>query len=147
MPPDERAKAAVKPRRAPGSSPAPAPGAAPAPASASPPTPYASGHEHIADRLARHDLLLKREIARGQRRKPTDILGFAAITEQEVQSQLRAADSETTTPSADLQTLQNATGDRAVDRYLMSALGALLVGGIVLVFRGVAPPNNRSSES
>jgi hypothetical protein len=52
---------------------------------AAPWPPYSSGHEHIADLLARHDWLLKREIARGQARKPADILGFAAITEQEVQ--------------------------------------------------------------
>lgn len=47
--------------------------------------PYATSREHLADLLARHDWLLKRQIARGQARKPGDILGFAAITEQEVQ--------------------------------------------------------------
>jgi hypothetical protein len=54
--------------------------------------PYSSGHEHIADLLTRHDWLLKREIARGQARKPADILGFAAITEQEVQRLLTTPD-------------------------------------------------------
>lgn len=41
------------------------------------------------------------------------------------------------------------TADRAwiYGSYLMSALGALLGGGIVFVFRGVAPPHNRSSGS
>ena len=53
--------------------------------------PYANGHEHIVDLLTRHDWLLKREIARGQARKPADILGFAAITEQEVQHLLKGS--------------------------------------------------------
>ena len=47
--------------------------------------PYLAAHEHLADLLRRHDLLLKRLVARGQARKPADILGFAAISEPEVQ--------------------------------------------------------------
>src|SRR5262245_42463876 len=46
---------------------------------------YGAPHEHLADLLARHDWLLRRQIARGQARKPADILGFAAISEAEVQ--------------------------------------------------------------
>jgi ATPase family associated with various cellular activities (AAA) len=47
--------------------------------------PYGAAHEHLADLLVRHDWLLKRQIARSQVRKPADILGFAAISEAEVQ--------------------------------------------------------------
>ncbi len=48
-------------------------------------TPYGTAHEHLADLLLRHDWLLKRQIARGHAHKPADVLGFAAISEQEVQ--------------------------------------------------------------
>lgn len=47
--------------------------------------PYGASNEHLADLLLRHDWLLKRLITRGQARKPADILGFAAISEDEVQ--------------------------------------------------------------
>lgn len=47
--------------------------------------PYGASHEHLADLLLRHDWRLKRQITRGQARKPADILGFAAISEDEVQ--------------------------------------------------------------
>jgi hypothetical protein len=49
---------------------------------------YGSAQEHLADLLLRHDLLLKRQIARSGPRKPEDILGFAAISQQEVERQL-----------------------------------------------------------
>lgn len=52
--------------------------------------PYISSHEHLADLLSRHDWLLKRLIARGRTRKPADVLGFAAISEPEVQRLLDA---------------------------------------------------------
>ena len=58
--------------------------------------PYAAPHEHLADLLLRHDWLLKRQIARGQARKPADILGFAAISEQEVQRLLDGLTPEST---------------------------------------------------
>ena len=47
--------------------------------------PYGGPDEHLSDLLLRHDWLLKRQMARGQVRKPADILGFAAISEHEVQ--------------------------------------------------------------
>src|SRR5262249_55729176 len=46
--------------------------------------PYDRPYEHLADLLARHDWLLRRELGRGHRREPTDVLGFAAITDDEV---------------------------------------------------------------
>jgi adenylate kinase family enzyme len=52
--------------------------------------PYSTPHEHVSDLLRRHDWLLKRQIARGVARKPTDILGFAAISEDDVQRLLDA---------------------------------------------------------
>jgi ATPase family associated with various cellular activities (AAA) len=54
--------------------------------------PYDGPHEHLADLLARHDWLLRREFARGHPRKPTDVLGFAAITEDEVDFLLNRID-------------------------------------------------------
>jgi hypothetical protein len=47
--------------------------------------PYGGPDEHLSDLLLRHDWLLKRQMARGHARKPADILGFAAISEHEVQ--------------------------------------------------------------
>jgi adenylate kinase family enzyme len=47
--------------------------------------PYGGPDEHLSDLLLRHDWLLKRQMARSQVRKPADILGFAAISEHEVQ--------------------------------------------------------------
>jgi hypothetical protein len=70
--------------------------------------PYPSGHEHLADLLARHDWLLRRELARGQARKPADILGFAAITEQEVQRLLSVSVEESAAVSADLDAIERA---------------------------------------
>ena len=52
--------------------------------------PYLAPHEHIHVLLRRHDLRLKRLIARAQLRKPGDILGFAAISEDEVSALLDA---------------------------------------------------------
>jgi hypothetical protein len=46
--------------------------------------PYSDPHEHLADLLARHDWLLRRELARGHPRKAVDVLGFTAITDDEV---------------------------------------------------------------
>jgi hypothetical protein len=63
--------------------------------------PYRAAHAYIADLLIRHDLLLRREIALGHARKPADILGFAAITAQEVERLLStrpAAGTESTPP-------------------------------------------------
>jgi Winged helix domain, variant/ATPase family associated with various cellular activities (AAA) len=58
--------------------------------------PYEAPDAHLTDLLRRHDLLLKRQLARGQARKPADILGFAAIGEQEVHRLL----GESATPDA-----------------------------------------------
>ena len=69
---------------------------------------YPSGHEHIADLLARHDWLLRRELARGQARKPADILGFAAITEQEVQQLLSPQEEAPASASSDLDGIEQA---------------------------------------
>jgi hypothetical protein len=85
--------------------------------------PYSSGHEHIADLLARHDWLLKREIARGHARKPADILGFAAITDQEVERLLRVPVGEAAAASADLEAIELALQDleqRIADRVAQS---------------------------
>ncbi len=59
---------------------------------AGPEAAYASPHEHVADLLARHDWLLRRELARSRPRKPSDLLGFAAITDEEVDRLLGQAD-------------------------------------------------------
>mgnify|MGYP003444439452 CR=1 FL=1 len=48
------------------------------------PRSYESAHEHLVDLLTRHDWVLRRQLARTRACKPTDILGFAAITEAEV---------------------------------------------------------------
>jgi len=50
----------------------------------SPPAPYDGPFEHLADLMARHDWLLRREVARCHLRKPPDLLGFAAISDDEV---------------------------------------------------------------
>jgi adenylate kinase family enzyme len=47
--------------------------------------PYGAPREHLMDLLLRHDLLLKRQLAHGRAHKPADILGFAAISENEVE--------------------------------------------------------------
>lgn len=52
--------------------------------------PYLAPHEHIGDLLRRHDLRLKRQIARAHVRRSGDILGFAAISEDEVGALLEA---------------------------------------------------------
>lgn len=52
---------------------------------------YESLREHLIDLLLRHDLLLKREIARSEPRKPDDMLGFAAISRQEIERQLESS--------------------------------------------------------
>jgi len=49
---------------------------------------YGTAHGHLLDLLLRHDWLLKRHMARSGPRKPDDILGFAAISQQEVERQL-----------------------------------------------------------
>jgi Winged helix domain, variant/ATPase family associated with various cellular activities (AAA) len=54
--------------------------------------PYGGPHEHLADLLARHDWLLRRELVRGRLRKPSDVLGFAAITDDEVDLLLSPVD-------------------------------------------------------
>lgn len=69
--------------------------------------PYGAPSEHLADLLRRHAWLLKRQVALGAMRKPADILGFAAITEQEVQRLLDepgAADA----PAAELPLIDDA---------------------------------------
>jgi hypothetical protein len=58
--------------------------AAPVRGSVLAPSSYGAPHQHLTDLLLRHDWLLKRQIARGQSHKPDEILGFAAISEQEV---------------------------------------------------------------
>jgi hypothetical protein len=82
--------------------------------------PYHSGHEHVADLLLRHDLLLKREIARGQARRPADILGFAAITEQEVQHLLTPA-SATFADAEEIERALDAIEQRIASRVAQSA--------------------------
>src|SRR5215831_5878852 len=69
--------------------------------------PYGAPHEHLADLLVRHDWLLKRQIARSLVRKPADLLGFAAISEAEVQ---RLLDEPTTfdEPRGDLHLIEHA---------------------------------------
>jgi hypothetical protein len=54
--------------------------------------PYNDPHEHLTDLLARHDWLLRRELARGHPRKPADVLGFPAITDDEVDFLLSRVD-------------------------------------------------------
>jgi hypothetical protein len=49
---------------------------------------YGTAHGHLIDLLLRHDWLLQRYIARSGPRKPDDILGFAAISRQEVERHL-----------------------------------------------------------
>ena len=67
--------------------------------------PYREPYEHLADLLLRHDWLLKRHLARGHVRKPDDILGFAAISDEEVQRLLgETAQSEAS--SADLRWIE-----------------------------------------
>jgi hypothetical protein len=61
--------------------------------------PYSGPHEHLADLWLRHNWLLKRQIARSQARKPADILGFAAIGEQEVQRLLDEPEPWAPTPT------------------------------------------------
>ena len=60
--------------------------------------PYSAPSEHLQDLLLRHDWLLKRQIARGQARKPVDTLGFVAITEPEVQRLLDTRSFDDSTP-------------------------------------------------
>jgi len=64
---------------------------------------YSEPHEHLTDLLLRHDWLLKRQIARGQARAPADVLGFAAISEHEVQRLLD--DSRPPALTADVQSI------------------------------------------
>jgi hypothetical protein len=51
---------------------------------------YRAPHEHLTDLLLRHDWLLKRQLARGPVRTSADVLGFAAISEDEVHRLLNA---------------------------------------------------------
>jgi Winged helix domain, variant/ATPase family associated with various cellular activities (AAA) len=94
------------------------------------PAPYRTPHEHLADLLSRHDWLLKRRIARGQARRPADILGFAAISEQEVQQLLDV-------PSGDR--TANATGAdadteelRILEQYIAARVDRSLQSGLRL---------------
>jgi ATPase family associated with various cellular activities (AAA) len=84
-------------------------------ASAAPSTgewlPYRTGQEHFADLLERHDWRLKREIALGHARKPADILGFAAITDQEVQRLLDSSIADVASGSPVLQTIERQLQD------------------------------------
>jgi hypothetical protein len=95
------------------------------------PAPYRTPHEHLADLLSRHDWLLKRRIARGQSRRPADILGFAAISEQEVQQLLDSPSDDHTTGATDahmqeLRILEQYIAAR-VDRSLQNGLRLPLV--------------------
>jgi len=95
------------------------------------PAPYRTPHEHLADLLSRHDALLKRRIARGQTRRPADILGFAAISEQEVQQLLDVPSDDRTTGAPDAHTrelriLEEHIGAR-VDRSLQNGMRLPLV--------------------
>ena len=67
--------------------------------------PYLAPHEHIGDLLRRHDLRLRRHISRapGRRPSPGDILGFAAISEDEVGALLEGrARSDATSADAEV---------------------------------------------
>ena len=94
-------------------------------------TSYVSADEHLADLLTRHDWLLKRQIARSQARKPADILGFAAISEEEVHRLLdKPAPGE---PAADIQRMDwmlrqlESEIERRVDRSLAEGMRLPLI--------------------
>src|SRR4051812_17091796 len=65
-------------------------------------TPYDSADEHLADLLTRHDWLLKRRIARNRSRQSVDIIGFAAVSEEDVQRLLDERTSPTLSPDTQL---------------------------------------------
>jgi ATPase family associated with various cellular activities (AAA) len=56
------------------------------------PAPYDGPFEHLAELMACHDWLLRREVVRCHLRKPPDLLGFAAISDDEVDFLLGGAD-------------------------------------------------------
>jgi ATPase family associated with various cellular activities (AAA) len=70
------------------------------------PAPYHAAHEHLADLLQLHDLRLKCLIARRRAPQPADILGFAAISEPEVQRLLDPQPPREASSIHDLQQLQ-----------------------------------------
>jgi hypothetical protein len=92
------------------------------------PAPYRTPHEHLADLLSRHDWLLKRRIARGQTRRPADILGFAAISEQEVQQLLDTPADDRTADAA----AGHAQQLRILDQYIGARVDRSLQNGMRL---------------
>ena len=72
--------------------------------------PYLAPHEHIHDLLRRHDLRLKRLVARALVRRPGDILGFAAISEDEVSALLDAPEASGAS-SADVEAIDRELGE------------------------------------
>jgi len=52
------------------------------------PAPYGSSHEHLADLLRRHDMLLKRYLAHGQAQRTAGVPGFATVSERDVRQLL-----------------------------------------------------------
>ncbi|MEP6620644.1 MAG: AAA family ATPase [bacterium] len=91
--------------------------------------PYSGAHEHLADVLLRHDWLLKRHIAAGQARKPADILGFAAISELEVQRLLDER-SDSDAISADVAAIDRAL--QQVERHVSSRVEQSRMHGVRL---------------
>lgn len=100
------------------------------PPSAILPPPYASGEEHLADLFARLDLLLRREMVRGNARKPADILGFAAITEDEVLRLLNGRAGEPVTCSPDELAIERALRD--LERRIAHRVTRALANGVAL---------------
>jgi hypothetical protein len=91
--------------------------------------PYRAAHAHIADLLIRHDLLLRREIALGHARKPADILGFAAITAQEVERLLSARPAATDSAAPDIEPIDRAV--RGLTRAITDRLAKTIEHGAV----------------
>lgn len=94
-----------------------------------PGTPYDSPDEHLADLLARHDWLLKRQLARSRSRQPLDVMGFAAISEEEIE-RLLGERTSATVPPADAQ-LVDATV-RQLDDEIASRVERSLATGVEL---------------
>lgn len=91
--------------------------------------PYDTADEHLTDLLTRHDWLLKRQLARSRSRQPLDVVGFAAISEEEVQGLLdeRASPRD---PAADVQLI--GTMIRQLEREIAARVEQSLASGVEL---------------